>query len=69
MDELADQDPVRPAANPTRFGVVFWTGFGAPQGARSSNEIFVWRGGWALKHVQPPVSDGLPGALAYTFDP
>jgi prephenate dehydratase len=22
----------------------------------------VWRGGWALKHVQPPVSDGLPGA-------
>ncbi len=24
--------------------------------------VFVWRGGWALKHVQPPVSDGLPGA-------
>lgn len=22
----------------------------------------MWRGGWALKHVQPPVSDGLPGA-------
>ena len=22
----------------------------------------VWMGGWALKHVQPPVSDGLLGA-------
>ena len=33
----------------------------------SSNEFFVWRGGWALKHVQPPVSDGLPGAPRFSM--
>jgi hypothetical protein len=62
MDEFAVHDLVRPARHPTRTGAVHEAGRGDPSGSHSGNELFVWRGGWALKHVQPPVSDGLPGA-------
>ena len=61
MDESAVHDLVRSARHPTRSGA--FTGKDCrPAWPRSGNEHFVWRGGWALKHVQPPVSDGLPGA-------
>ena len=60
MDEDAEYDLARPAWHPTRSDAEHDRHDSRQRSAATTR--FVWKGGWAPKHVQPPVSDGLPGA-------